>query len=215
MSEKKTNLKKVDFLMEMVDLQEYGTMISTAIINNRYEDLSWQPVLTKLLQSNKYKTFIDIGGGNGYFTVIAAKHCERVDVYEVSPLYYGQILYNIRFLFNVHAYYEFIGNEDTIPKTGEDTIRMITDVMEIPYNIKVRPLKKALNKEYPTPILVKIDIEGGELKALEGATPEQLQDTNIHWFIDVHGRYNISNEDVLEFFKGRDYELHPHGVFIK
>jgi FkbM family methyltransferase len=78
-----------------------------------------------------------------------------------------------------------------------------------------------LVKEFGSPDVLFLDIEGYEISALRGA-PETLK-TQASWFIEMHGnatlsKYGSQNTDVLDFFEDRYdyyYRTDEKGSFVR
>ena len=185
---------------------KYGRFLSLngQIHHEQYENIAYQPYIPMLLDTKEYDLFVDCGAYIGAFTMAGAFNCKKVISYEASPFLFGILLFNTRHKFNVDCRYAWIGKEGQIPMAKEEEIGMVTANRSSKYNIPVAELDSLLEivKSHPK-TLIKIDIEGNELNALEKAT-ELLKRTYIHWVIDCHHQHSISVEDVLKFFPNRD-----------
>lgn len=170
-------------------------------MNELYNTLRYQKDILHLLTYGNYNMFIDVGAFVGYFSVIAANKCKKVIAYEAHPFYFGLLQYNTKFQFNVDCRYAYIGNENSIPTVG-DEFDMVEVFDKNKYNIPVVTLDEELAQFKEENILIKMDIEGGEMNALLGAT-ELLKHDNIHWHIDIH-YHSWTEEDIFKFFEGRE-----------
>ncbi len=189
----------------------YGKMLTYNLpsYNLMYAKLTYQRYITQMLNTNKYEIFLDVGAYTGLFSQVAANHCKQVYSYEAHPIYYGILLYNMRFYKNVKCIHKHISNETIVPKIhSTDPMCMITSKLDVleEYNIKTTTLDKEFIQFRDIKTLIKLDIEGYELNALEGSK-ELLKHKNIDWIMDVHLANSISLEDVKAYFKNRKIEL--------
>ena len=168
-----------------------------------------------LLDTKEYELFVDCGAYIGAFTMAGAFNCKKVISYEASPFLFGILLFNTRHKFNVDCRYAWIGKEGQIPMAKEEGLQMVTAHRSSKYNIPVVELDSLLDtvKNYDK-VLIKIDIEGNELNALEKAT-ELIKLYNIHWVIDCHHQHKIMPEDILKFFPNRDVYNASNVLVIK
>lgn len=187
-----------------------------------YSNLRYQANITQLIQSGEYECFIDVGAAWGYFERIASKHCKKVIAYEANPLRVGFLLYNCRDLYNVECKYAYVGANETVPRMG-GPLEMVKAEHSDTYNINVLTLDKELefllpnlwlsdemNKMIkPMKTLIKIDVEGGEIDVLRGAT-KLLEQPHIHWTIDVHPKQGVKIPEVIKFFKERETTNHAN-----
>lgn len=187
----------------------YGKLLSYnhPRYNRSYSTCGYQGYITKMLESDKYNTFIDVGAYIGLFSQIASFHCQRVIAYEAHPFYFGILLFNMRRR-HVECKYRFVTDYNIlgdfqIPKMNDDVKGLIVSNEGTPYNIKCTTLDDEYNPRNSSKLtLIKLDIEGNELKALEGSY-RLLSKDYIHWIIDVHINRGITPESVLEYFPNR------------
>jgi len=187
---------------------DYGTQLiyeplqfAEAFANNSY-----QCQIKDLLETGKYDVFLDVGAAWGHFAIIASKHCKRVIAFEPQPMRFGIMLYNCRHLFNIDCRYEFVSNKGEKPTMGR-----IEEMCELrhyrPYNVPVITLDD-LDIKPDEKVLVKLDVEGSELKVLKGC-PNLIANPNVDWFVDIHMIHGISEESVFSFFKHK--KIRDHG----
>ena len=186
---------------------KYGKLLSYNLprYNIMYASCKYQKSITEMIENGNYDLFLDVGAYVGLFSQIAAHHCKEVIAYEAHPFYYGVLLTNMRFYDNVKCLYKFISCEGDTPKMDEDIRGLVTERSLLPYNIEVSTLDHEYSLIWESlnyKILIKLDVEGSELKLLE-ASEYVLSKPNVHWHIDVHTQHGISMEKVLEYFPNR------------
>ncbi len=183
---------------------KYGKLLSYNLprYNDSYGSCKYQGYITEMLESKKYEVFIDVGAFIGLFSLIASHNCRRVMAYEAHPFYFGILLLNMRFLWNVKCNYKYVTNDcDDTPKIDSQIKGLVLVDSEIPYNIKTVILDRELGIGRRKS-LIKLDVEGNELKVLEGSR-RLLYIDNVHWIIDVHINRGITSEQVLKYFPNR------------
>lgn len=187
---------------------EYGEQIiyEPEQFAKAFADNSYQQQIRKLLETKKYDVFLDVGAAWGHFSIIGARHCKRVIAFEPQPFRYGFLLYNCRHLFNVDCRYEFVTCEGEIPTMGK-----LQEMCELrhqkSYNVKTITLDD-LEIDPNEKVLVKLDVEGSELKVLKGC-PKLIANLNVDWIVDIHMICGISEESVFSFFKHK--KIRDHG----
>jgi len=202
---------------------KYGTLLvyEPKKFIPKYADLSYQHNIVKLLENGKYECFVDVGAAFGLFPLIASHYCKKIIAYEALPFRFGLLLQNMAHLPKVECRYAYVSQKEDTPKMG-DPFQMVKRTDEESYNIPLVTLDEELNflipikappedcgckLKLPKPMrtLIKIDVEGNELKVLNGAT-ELLKQPHIHWTIDVHPYQNVEIKDVKKYFIGRAME---------
>lgn len=186
---------------------EYGEQIvyEPEVFAKAFADNSYQCQIKDLLESGKYDVFLDVGAAWGHFSMIGAKHCKRVIAFEPQPFRYGFLLYNCRHLFNVDCRYEFVSNKGEIPTMGG--LQEMCEVRhEKPYNVPVITLDD-LDIKPDEKVLVKLDVEGSELKVLRGC-PKLIANPNVDWFVDIHLIHGITEKMIFPFFMFKNIRDH-------
>ena len=189
---------------------KYGKLLSYNLpaYHKTYASCEYQSYIIEMLETQEYDTFIDVGAYTGLFSQVAAHNCKFVLAYEAHPFFYGVLLNNMKFYNNVKCKYAFVSNKGDIPKIDKDNFMGMVVVKNdnISYNIPVLTLDDELSSLTNSKILIKLDVEGSELKVLEGSE-KLLKNPNVYWIIDVHPPRGVEVEDVEEFFKGRNITL--------
>ena len=161
-----------------------------------------------MLETKKYDIFLDVGAFVGLFSQVAVHNCKYVFAYEAQPFFYGILLNNMKLYKNITCRYAFVSKKNDIPMIDENNFMrtVVVDPTNVPYNIDVITLDDEYKQfRYIFPdvyILIKLDVEGNELKILE-ASDELKKNKNVHWIIDVHPPRGVSVEDVKNHFKNR------------
>lgn len=183
---------------------KYGKLLTYNLprFNKGYANLKYQGYIAEMLKNGNYDIFIDAGAYIGLFSQIASLYCERVIAYEAHPFYYGILLFNMRFNWNVDCRYKFLSVEGKKPKMDLDVKGLVVSDSEMPYNIEVVSLDDESGFVIPTYMLIKLDVEGHEIDVLNGSE-KLLTKPYVHWIIDVHTNRGITPEAVLMYFPSR------------
>ena len=186
---------------------DYGEQIvyEPVVFAKAFADDSYQCQIKDLLETGKYDVFLDVGAAWGHFAIIASYNCERVIAFEPQPMRYGFLLYNCRHLFNVDCRYEFVTCKGETPTMG-NLQEMCELRHEKPYNVKTITLDDIVI-DPEEKVLVKLDVEGSELKALKGC-PNLIANPNVDWFVDIHLIHGITEEIVFPIFKHKNIRDH-------
>lgn len=188
---------------------EYGTQLiyEPEVFAKAFADNSYQHGIRELIESKKYDVFVDVGSAWGHFAMIASKLCKRVIAFEPHPLRYGILLFNCRHLFNVDCRYEFVTCKEDVPRMGK-LQEMCEARHQKPYNVKTITLDD-LKFEPNEKVLVKLDVEGSELKVLEGC-PNLIANPNVDWIIDIHEVCGIFDNMIFPYFKHKYIKDHQN-----
>jgi len=189
---------------------KYGQLLSYNLprYHNSYSKCTYQKYIIDMLETKKYDIFLDVGAHMGLFSQVGVHNCKYVYAYEAQPFFYGVLLNNMKLYDNITCKYAYVSKKDDVPMIDKNNfMRMVViDQTNVVYNIDVIVLDeeyKQFRDMFPNArILIKLDIEGSELKALE-ASPELKKNKNVHWIIDVHPPRGVSVEDVKGQFVNR------------
>lgn len=149
-----------------------------------------------LLRKFAHGVAYDVGANIGYCTMSLARKCDLVRAFEPSEENHKTLLRNLKYVSNAIPYYYAIGNISgltkfyltdkpnlhTVINTGEGkevdvNMVRIDDVMGLPPNF------------------IKMDIEGGEVGALQGAEKTLTDAKDMTILIEVHPeKYSAEND---------------------
>jgi FkbM family methyltransferase len=140
------------------------------------------------MATNKYKLVFDIGAHVGDFAAVAAKCSDRVVTVEANPTVVSmqRLRFNTTLNVNVHEHLMGETPDETVPfytnaitTLSTASSRWMVDsryatgfkktFWNDPIDLKVKTLD-CLIREHGTPDLIKIDVEGYELKVIRGLT---------------------------------------------
>jgi len=201
--------------------------ISKSIINFG----TWKPNITNIFNNiiennvSSNHTIIDIGCNIGYFSLICAKHNHVANIYSVDGYSTNINMLSLTCkrngLSNINlinkcisdkvSYFkpsnkEFAESVGNIGGLSFEKSNYMTDVISISIDNLIR--EKELNRV----LIMKIDIEGGELNALKGAM--KTLNTNIveNIIIEISPKFNNDGMQILDILKQTNYTLYniPH-----
>lgn len=206
MNEKEYKSEPVKWHVEWAVIKnKYGELLSynLPVYNKLYANCKYQGYIIDMLETKKYDIFIDVGAFTGLFSQVAAHNCKYVCAYEAQPLFFGVLLNNMKYYNNVNCKYGYVSCRDDIPMIDDNFMGLLTiDSREKEYNARLIVLDEEWKLSKEIPMLIKLDVEGNELKVLDGAR-ELIKNPNVHWIIDVHPPRRVENKDVEKYFKNR------------
>jgi len=194
----------------------------------RIGGISFLPRNVKL---SKEKTFLnsqtyndqiiyDIGALEGLLTIFFANKVGpngKIISFEPNPISYAMIKRNINInnFNNVTLSHFAIGSGDDIadlevPKyfRGHGSLLNKSTKNKITHKVKITSIDNLLQqKKYPTPDFIKLDIEGLELKALEGMK-NLLINKKPKLFIEVHPFVENNMKRIIEFLEKYNYSIY-------
>jgi FkbM family methyltransferase len=173
---------------------------------NGYANLTYERPYFDIITKGDYNTFIDVGAAWGYFSLIAAKHNMDVYAIEAHPIRYGFLRWNTKRVKNIKTYHKYVSYYKSIPTISDELIRMV-GFPGTEYYIDQISLDDFYMEAIPDvrKILIKMDIEGGELEALNGAS-KLIADEDIHWIIDYHPANGVELDMIKSFFKFKNVQ---------
>lgn len=196
--------------------------ISSSIINYK----CWEPfvsnIFNTLLQNNEsHTTVVDIGCNVGYYSLLSAKDQKIKKVYSID----GNIT-NIKMLdmtstindtdkisainmcvSEAEGYY-IPGNKDTIDRNGN--IGGLTFVKTSSTNgVISTTIDMIINKYAIDDILImKVDIEGGELDALKGCTKTLKTNIIKNIILELSPKFNNDSKEILTMLINSNYDIY-------
>lgn len=168
-------------------------------------------------------TFFDVGANIGQYTLLSAPLVQEVHSFEPSPANYGLLAWNVKHnaLSNVYLNQLGVSNrsgtaaicEANASNTGGDYLRGTLVAAENQQAIRTVTLDEyvfgsTLHKRLKR-VVLKIDIEGAELLALEGSRELlKLKPILVLEAIDeLQKRFGRSQDELTSFLKSRGYVL--------
>ena len=184
----------------------------------------YEPEIVDCMKSvlNKDSVFVDCGAHVGYFTVLGAELCSKVYAFEAERENYKQLARNIKGneYKNVKYYHKAVGDEnkwmDLYVCLDNDGGNAFWDVGDHVFNKKSKD-KPTFQKTRMVTLdsvikdevtLIKIDVEGYELKVLQGAK-ELLKNYHPAVILEINDfaleKSGDSSESLFEFMKTLGY----------
>jgi FkbM family methyltransferase len=145
--------------------------------DSAFLSLLYERELTKYLLNKKPRFFVDVGAHIGRFSVLLAKNGSYVLAIEPSSSNYKQLCKNILFnnLNNIKILNVGCSDKEEIGKlsmtkgyTGNNTFLKGDNKNNSIEKVKLRKLGKIINKRMNNKDIIKMDVEGFEIKVLKG-----------------------------------------------
>lgn len=199
-----------------------GISHQSSIINGTHE-----PGVTELLRSrlDSSTVFYDIGAHIGYYTLLCAANSDYVVSAEPDPDAYNRLHKNIELndFGNITCL-----NKGVFDEVGEMSLHKHTGEEQASNSFASSPSLKGgkidvpvttvdnISREYRPPDLVKIDVEGAELRVLNGMVetisekPElivEIHSSNNNRY-DKISKFGDSVDSLIEFLQSYEYELY-------
>tara|TARA_B100001093_G_scaffold429299_1_gene424461 strand:+ start:6773 stop:8308 length:1536 start_codon:yes stop_codon:yes gene_type:complete len=191
---------------------------------------TWEPNITSIFyniieKNGTNNTIIDIGCNIGYYSLICAKHKNVSNVYSVDGNSKNITMMSLSCkrneLFNVNLFNKCICDKVTYYKeTNKEFVESIGNIGGMSFEesnnidgIISTTIDNLIDENKINNVLImKIDIEGGELKALKGAV--KTLNTNIvkNIIIEVTPKFNNDGGKILNILKEANYIIYniPH-----
>jgi FkbM family methyltransferase len=182
----------------------------------------WEPHLRRFFTSTLQPThvFMDVGANFGYFTILAAGFVKRVIAFEPAARTHGYCAANVRLngLTNVELHHVGLWHEDAALELTCDASTLNAAI--VPHSesaareaIEVRSLDGLVRTgaiALPALDVVKMDVEGAELSALQGMsdTIRRLRPTIVmEANRPMLATFGVTLDDVWQFFQDHAYDL--------
>jgi FkbM family methyltransferase len=194
-----------------------------SLVPHLLEHRSWEPHITRYLRLNLTSDdiFVDVGANLGFFSVLCAPLVSRVIAFEPVSLSHRYCKANIALnrLTNVDLFQCGLWSEDTIVNIKADPSSLMAasisrdgstfDVESIRC-VSLDSLIASGEASIPSIAIIKMDIEGAELSALEGMKvslekfrPKIVMELNR----PALARFDTTVADIWKFFETRSYRL--------
>ncbi len=150
-------------------------------------------------QDKKFKTVIDVGAWCGTWAVEMQQFCDRLQAFEPNALNFKCLEQNISKYNNINCYQFALGDKETMLSITED---QFTQAIRIDEKEGKIPVKTIDSFGWTDVDLIKIDVEGYEMKVLEGAN-ETLENVKF-LMIELNNntkKYGSSNGKIEEHLK--------------
>lgn len=164
-------------------------------------------------------TVLDIGANAGYYSLIASKKAKQVYAFEPSPLMREQLEKNITLNgirnISIEPYAVsnqngsttlYLSSNDNSGMTGMQPAENFSGATEIVNTIRID--EWILTKDSPTIDVIKIDVEGAEMKVLEGMKgllEKDHPDIFIEIIPSLLEKYGHAAEDIFTYLDMLDY----------
>jgi FkbM family methyltransferase len=156
-------------------------------------------------QDKKFKKVIDVGAWCGTWTKALAPYCKKIIAFEPDKLHYKCLEKNTFNLSNVELFQYGIGETNKRISMSEDNFTQAKRLMEKEGNIEVKTID---HFEFGDIDLLKIDVEGYEMKVLEGAKKSLPSIKYI--MIELNNntkKYGSNNNEVEKFLKDNNFNI--------
>lgn len=207
-------------------IYNYGVKdyISKSIIKYKTGEPNITCLMNNIINKNEYSenVILDIGCNIGYFTLITQKYNSISHVYSVD----GNCI-NINLL-KLSCGLNNISNTTLINKciadkqgeyfepSNQDLVNRVNNIGRLSYKKSKNKtstlsttIDKLIEKNNITNILImKIDIEGGELKALKGATKSLKTNIIKNIIIEISPIFNNNSKTILDILRKNRYNLY-------
>lgn len=213
-------------------IYNYGTRdyISNSIIKNK----CWEPLISNIFNTiiknnnNSDSVIMDIGCNIGYYSILNSNHSSISKIYSVDANIDNIHILNMSCLLNqiknINPIHTCISEKsgDFYQTENKDFALKVENISRISYiktndlsvkNIKSSTLDDIIKKNKINDIiLMKIDIDGGELNALKGLTNTLNNNIIKNIIIAISPKFNNNCIEILKILQNNNYTLYniPH-----
>jgi len=200
-------------------LNEY---ISIDIMVDGVYDLKSINEIIELVESNylvkKIDTLIDIGANIGNHSLFLAKYFKQIEAFEPNPFTFELLKLNASKYQNINIHNFGLSSKEGTFFLSEDSrnlggSKIYSDRNHIPTQLETREvnLKKLDDLEMlcsKNEVLIKLDVEGHELKVLEGSRNFIIKNTPVICFEQHIDDFNDSGSPCINFLYDLGYEFY-------
>lgn len=169
---------------------------------------------------------VDVGGNIGYFPLVAADHAERVYCFEPSLRCRERLEDNLELnnCENIRLFDKAVGSENGVANFEEadelNCNHISKETEEGSRKVEVVSLDDFLGDRVKDIDIVRMDVEGYEMKILEGMN--RILDEDIKLFIEIHTDklqdYGSSTEDFWRLMDEKGFKIdkiisHPLSIY--
>jgi FkbM family methyltransferase len=194
-----------------------------SLVPHLLEHRSWEPHITRYMRLNLKSddVFLDVGANLGFFTILCAPLVSRVIAFEPVSLSHRYCKANVALngLTNVDLFQCGLWNENTTANIKTDTSNMggasisrdgSTFGVESIRCVSLDSMIASGEASVPSIAMIKMDIEGAELFALNGMKislekfrPKIIMELNR----PAMARFDTTVADIWNFFSSRSYKI--------
>ncbi len=178
-------------------------------------------------------TFIDIGSHFGYFSLLASRlvRSGKIYAFEASENTFAVLKKNVNAVQNIHAIHKAVSDQDEpiefyeLPVVYSEYNTMeLQQFQDEAWYLKIKPEKKTvaattlddfLKETAPGPVVIKIDVEGAELKVVRGGVNYFSDHSPVIIMEYLEHRRNNRNHkmaiELLQELKYRPYSITSSG----
>lgn len=222
-------MKIIEKLYNDLDIYTYGEKdyISTIIKHHR----SWEPNITNIfdniIENNGTRggDIIDIGCNIGYFSLISAKHNNVANIYSIdgnsTNINMMALSCKLNGFSNINLINKCISDKEAYFKpSNKEFVESVNNIGGLAYEesndthgVISTSIDSLISENNINRVLImKIDIEGGELRALKGAINTLKTNIVENIIIEITPKFNNDSLQILEILKAANYNLYniPH-----
>ena len=207
-------------------IYNYGTSDYISRCINIHE--TWEPnisnIFNTIISNSKHKSdnvIIDIGCNIGYFSLISAAHDNISEVYSIdgnaSNIHMLSLSSYKNGLTNIKPIHKCIADQvSNFKPSNKDIVNKVGNIGGMQYDkttestdIMSTTIDKLIKDNNITNVLImKIDIEGGELNSLKGALNTLKSHIVDNIIIEITPKFNNDSTEILNILRSARYNLY-------